>query len=261
MSISSTIENKDNYMTRFTLGGKKMFIVWSFHALRRAEERLHMNEHEVDAALKKSLQKTARVHSLSEQIVALNGDWIIFDAEDQHTFVLTCNGDDRLYVLSCGLSDMHPHDGSITLQINAMGKIRLLKWVKPEANRISAGMTRKLNNRNLSVYWVGECAKMAEDPKMLRILKSQTAKMMALLSLGSYPLNEGKTLNVWNWQTHTFFSINIHPDDDAVDVILFRSAQFQCKRECIRIDITRYGCEYVFPFLRGKTKSNMLRLA
>ena len=254
-------EKKDNYMTRFTLAGKKLFVVWSFHALRRAEERLHMNEHEVDAILKKSLQKTARIPSLPEQIVALTGDWVVFDAEDQHTFVLTSNGDNRLYVLSCGSSDMHPHDGSMTLQINAVGKIRLLRWTKPEANRVPAGMTRTLNNRNLTVYWVGECAKLAENTKMLRILKSQIAKTMALLSLGAYPLNEGRTINVWNWQTHTFFSINIHPDDDSVDVILFRSARFQCKRECIRIDITKHGCEYVFPFLRKSVKHSMPKLA
>lgn len=47
----------ETYTTKFTLCGKKMYVSWSFHALRRAEERLGMNEHEIDAALKKSIQK------------------------------------------------------------------------------------------------------------------------------------------------------------------------------------------------------------
>jgi len=247
----------ETYTTKFTLCGKKMYVSWSFHALRRAEERLGMNEHEIDAALKKSIQKASRVPVVQESLSSLLGDWVIFDAEDKKTFILCTNGDNLIHVISCGSSDMHPHDGSMTLQINATGKVRLICWTKPSANRIAAGLTRPLNGRNLEVYWTGECAKIAENPRNLRVLKSQVAKTIAWLDHGDSHVEEDKTINVWNWQTHTFCSLMIHSDNNTLDIMLFRSARFRCKRECIRVDITRHGCEYVFPLLKERVKASM----
>lgn len=220
-------------------GGEAFQIIWTNHAKERAKERGIPQFPFISSLLRVSLLRAET--EISNQLQAIAGPIDVYDtATDVFAALVIDRSEYKLKVICFGrAAEMYPRVGDLVLQMNDIGLARILRWQHVLTKPVYAGFKLHLNGRSVPVYWVNGCAKMR--PEEADEANRKAAKALSVLE--DIKIQEGKTINLFDWREDAYFGIELQPDKLAIKLYQNATA-FQPKDTFARIDIDANGCKF-----------------